>query len=318
MDGQVHSLDDEISLDRYKQHTIEAVVDRLVISREGEKEEQKAARTRVTDSVETALKFGEGYVTINLVDKNEDINFSEHLACPEHGTTISEVEPRTFSFNTPQGACPDCQGLGSKLEIDPERIIPDADRTLNEGAIASMEWSGPKEEGGYYWQGLQAAAKAYRIDLDKPVRELTPDQMNIILYGTGDKQVQMTYKNSNGHEFRFWRAFEGVITNLERRYKETNSEYIREKINEFMSDRPCPTCQGKRLNPAALAVTVDDVNIITVTSWPVLTTLEWVKKISGKNSPLTSKQKAIAERVLKEISERLSFLVNVGLGLSDA
>ena len=313
VDGQVHSLDDEINLDRYKQHTIEAVVDRLVISHEGEKEEQKAARTRVTDSVETALKFGEGYVTINLVDKKDDINFSEHLACPEHGTTISEVEPRTFSFNTPQGACPDCQGLGSKLEIDPERIIPDSDRTLNEGAIASMEWSGPKEEGGYYWQGLQAAAKTYRIDMDTPVRELTADQMKIILYGTGEKQVQMTYKNSNGHEFKFWRAFEGVITNLERRYKETNSEYIREKISEFMSDRPCPTCQGRRLNPAALAVTVDDVNIISVTSWPVLTTLEWVKKISGKNSPLTSKQKAIAERVLKEISERLSFLVNVGL-----
>ena len=313
VDGQVHSLDDEISLDRYRQHTIEAVVDRLVISHEGEKEEQKAAITRVTDSVETALKFGEGYVTINLVDKNEDINFSEHLACPEHGTTISEVEPRTFSFNTPQGACPDCQGLGSKLEIDPERIIPDADRTLNEGAIASMEWSGPKEEGGYYWQGLQAAAKTYKIDLDKPVRELSPDQMNIILYGTGEKQVQMTYKNSNGHEFKFWRAFEGVITNLERRYKETNSEYIREKINEFMSDRPCPTCQGKRLNPAALAVTVDDVNIITVTSWPVLNTLEWVKKLAAKNSPLTSKQKAIAERILKEITERLFFLVNVGL-----
>ena len=313
VDGKVYNLDDDISLDRYKQHTIEAVVDRLVISNEGDKEERKAARTRVTDSVETALKFGEGYVSITLVDKDEDIHFSEHLACPEHGTTISEVEPRTFSFNTPQGACPDCQGLGSKLEIDPERIIPDLDRTLNEGAIASMEWSGPKEEGGYYWQGLEATAKAYRIDLDKPVRELTQDQLKIILYGTGDRQVQMTYKNSNGHEFRFSRAFEGVITNLERRYRETNSEYIREKISEFMSDRPCPTCHGKRLNPAALAVTVDDVNIITVTAWPVLNTLEWVKKISGKNSPLTSKQKAIAERVLKEITERLFFLVNVGL-----
>jgi excinuclease ABC subunit A len=313
VDGTVYNLDDDISLDRYKQHTMESVVDRLVISHETDKEEQKSARTRVTDSVETALKFGEGYVSVNLVDKNEDIHFSEHLACPEHGTTISEVEPRTFSFNTPQGACPDCQGLGSKLEIDPERIIPDSDRTLNEGAIASMEWSGPKEEGGYYWQGLEAAARAYHIDLDKPVHELTQDQLKVILYGTGDRQVQMTYKNSNGHEFRFSRAFEGVITNLERRYRETNSEFIREKISEFMSDRPCPTCQGKRLNPAALAVTVDDVNIITVTSWPVLNTLEWVKKISSKNSPLTSKQKAIAERVLKEISERLFFLVNVGL-----
>jgi excinuclease ABC subunit A len=313
VDGTVYSLDDEINLDRYKQHTIEAVVDRLVISADGSKEDRKAASTRLTDSVETALKFGEGYVSVNLVDKKEDIHFSEHLACPEHGVSIAEVEPRTFSFNTPQGACPDCQGLGSKLEIDPERIIPDPDRSLNEGAIASMEWSGPKEEGGYYWQGLEAAAHAYKIDLDKPVRELTQEQMHVILYGTGDRQVRMTYKNSNGQEFSFSRAFEGVITNLERRYRETNSEYIREKISEFMSDRPCPSCGGKRLNPSALAVTVDDVNIISVTSWPVLKTLEWIKKISGKNTPLTSKQRAIAERVIKEISERLSFLVNVGL-----
>jgi excinuclease ABC subunit A len=313
VDGAVHALEDDIELDRYKQHTIEAVVDRLVITQEGEKEERKAARTRLTESVETALKFGEGYATINLADKKEDIHYSEHLACPEHGVSIAEVEPRTFSFNTPQGACPDCQGLGSKLEIDPERIIPDPDLSLNEGAITSMEWSGPKDEGGYYWQGLQAAAKAYRIDLDAPIRELTKAQLNVVLYGTGDKQIAMTYKNSNGNEFKFTRAFEGVITNLERRYKETNSDYMREKISEFMSDRPCPTCGGKRLNPAALAVTVDDVNIIQATSWPVLKTLEWVRKISGKNSPLTPKQKTIAERVIKEISERLSFLVNVGL-----
>lgn len=313
VDGTVSSLDDEIELDRYKQHTIEAVVDRLVISNNGDKEERKSARSRLTDSVETALKFGEGYVSVNLVDKKEDVHFSEHLACPEHGTTIAEVEPRTFSFNTPQGACPDCQGLGSKLEIDPDRIIPDQDLSFNEGAIASMEWSGPKVEGGYYWQSLINAAKAYKIDLDKPVKDLSKDQLRIILYGTGDKQIQMTYQNANGNEFRFTRAFEGVITNLERRYRETNSEYIREKISEFMSDRPCPTCKGKRLNPAALAVTVDDVNIVEANSWPVLKTLDWVKKIGGKNSPLTSKQKAIAERVIREISERLSFLVNVGL-----
>jgi excinuclease ABC subunit A len=313
VDGAAYSLDDEIELDRYKQHTIEAVVDRLVISHEGDKEEKKAARTRLTDSVETALKFGEGYLTINLVDKKEDLNFSEHLACPEHGVSISEIEPRTFSFNTPQGACQDCQGLGSKLEIDPERIIPDDSLSLNDGAIISMEWSGPKEEGGYYWQSLINASKAFKIDLDKPVKELTKDNLKIVLYGTGDKQIQMTYQGANGNEFKFTRAFEGVITNLERRYRETNSEYIREKISEFMSDRPCPACNGKRLNPAALAVTVDDVNIITATSWPVSTTLDWVKKISGKNSPLTSKQKTIAERVIKEIHERLNFLVNVGL-----
>ncbi|MBV6452588.1 MAG: UvrABC system protein A [Anaerolineales bacterium] len=313
VDGTVHSLDDEIELDRYKQHTIEAVVDRLVVSNDGSKEDKKSALTRLTDSIETALKFGEGYLTIHLVDKKEDIQYSEHLACPEHGTTIPEVEPRTFSFNTPQGACPECQGLGSKLEIDPDRIIPDRDLSLNEGAIASMEWSGPKVEGGFYWQSLINASKAYKIDLDKPVKDLSKEQLKIVLYGTGDKQIAMTYQSANGNEFKFSRAFEGVITNLERRYRETNSEFIREKISEFMSDRPCPTCKGKRLNPAALAVTVDNVNIVEANSWPVLQTLEWVKKLAGKNSPLTSKQKAIAERVIKEIHERLSFLVNVGL-----
>ncbi|MBI4762540.1 MAG: excinuclease ABC subunit UvrA [Chloroflexota bacterium] len=341
VDGTVYSLDDEIELDRYKQHTIEAVVDRLVISREGTKEDQKAALTRLTDSVETALKFGEGYVTVSLQSHSQqsdnrqsnsrqshrsntsdyqtsdyqtnDLHFSEHLACPEHGSTIPEVEPRTFSFNTPQGACPDCQGLGSKLEIDPDRIIPDRDLSLNEGAIASMEWSGPKVEGGYYWQSLVNACKAFKIDMDKPVRELTKEQLDIILYGTGDRQIQMTYQSAGGNEFKFSRAFEGIITNLERRYRETNSEYIREKIAEFMSDRPCPSCGGKRLNPAALAVTVDGVNIVEANSWHVLKTLEWIKKLSGKNSPLSAKQKKIAERVLKEIHERLTFLVNVGL-----
>ncbi|HRJ76583.1 MAG TPA: excinuclease ABC subunit UvrA, partial [Anaerolineales bacterium] len=312
VDGTVQSLDDEIELDRYKQHTIEAVVDRLVISKEGTKEDKRAARTRLTDSVETALKFGEGYVTVNLVDKKEDIAFSEHLACPVHGSTVPEIESRTFSFNTPQGACPECQGLGSKLEIDPDRIIPDRDLSLNEGAIVSMEW-GPKEEGGYYWQSLQGVCNASKINMDKPVRELTKEQLKLVLYGTGDKQIQMVYRNTNGSEFKFTRAFEGVITNLERRYKETSSDWMREKIAEYMSDRPCPACGGKRLNPAALAVTVDDVNIVEANSWPVLKTLDWVKKISGKSSPLTSKQKTIAERVIREIHERLNFLVNVGL-----
>jgi len=312
VDGTVSSLDDEIELDRYKQHTIEAVVDRLVISNQGSKEDGKAALTRLTDSVETALKFGEGYITINLVDKQEDIQYSEYLACPEHGTTVPEVEPRTFSFNTPQGACPDCQGLGSKLEIDPDRVIPDRDLSLNEGAIVTSEW-GPREEGGYYWQSLQGVCNASKIDMDKPVNELTKEQIDLVLYGTGDKQIKMVYKNISGNEFKFTRAFEGVITNLERRYRETSSEWMREKISEYMSDRPCPSCKGKRLHPAALAVTVDDVNIVEANSWPVLQTLEWIKKIAGKNTPLTSKQKTIAERVIKEIHERLNFLVNVGL-----
>ncbi|GAB4504213.1 MAG: excinuclease ABC subunit UvrA [Anaerolineales bacterium] len=334
VDGQVYSLDDEISLDRYKQHTIEAVVDRLVISHPQEEEERKAARTRLTDSIETALKFGEGYVTVSIVESREqragssedgqelvstpysrlsDMHFSEHLACPEHGSTVPEIEPRTFSFNTPHGACPDCQGLGNKLEIDPGRIIPDPDRSLNEGAIASLEWSGPKEEGGYYWQSLEATARHYKIDLNKPVRELTREQLDIILYGTRGQEVEMRYTNPNGNEFKFKRAFEGVIGNLERRYRDTNSEYIRSKISEFMSDRPCPTCNGARLNPGALAVTVADANIVQVTSWPVNRTLAWIERLASDKSLLNARQKAIAERIIKEIHERLNFLVNVGL-----
>lgn len=326
VDGVVYSLDEEISLDRYKQHTIEAVVDRLVLSHSESDEERKSARTRLTDSVETALKFGEGYITIAVLesgrqqgermpdeDKVKDLYFSEHLACPEHGSSIPEIEPRTFSFNTPHGACPDCQGLGSRLEIDPNRLIPDPERSLNEGAIISLEWAGPKEEGGYYWQSLEAAARHYHIDLNAPVRTLTREQLDIILYGTGGQEVDMTYRNGNGSEFKFKRAFEGVITNLERRYRETNSEYIRSKISEFMSDRPCPTCNGARLNPGALAVTVDGFNIVEVSSWPVKRTLDWIKRLSSNDSPLTPRQQAVAKRVLKEIHERLNFLVNVGL-----
>ncbi len=337
VDGTVHSLDEEIELDRYKIHTIEAVVDRLVISHPEDKEERKANRTRLTDSVETALKFGDGYVTVSILDtrhpildirnsmtesphiesrksnieiSNNDLHFSEHLACPEHGVSIPEIEPRTFSFNTPHGACPECQGLGTKLEIDPDRIIPDKERSLMDGAIISMEWSGPKEEGGYYWQSLEAAARAYHIDLNKPVSELTEEQLNVILYGTGGKQVAMTYHSGSGSEFKFSRAFEGVITNLERRYRDTNSEYIRAKISEFMSNKPCPACNGKRLRPEAIAVTVDDANIIEVTAWPVIRTLEWAQKLGKK---LNARQRAISERILKEIVERLTFLVNVGL-----
>jgi excinuclease ABC subunit A len=313
VDGEVHSLDDEINLDRYKIHTIESVVDRLVIAHPEEAEEKKANRTRLTESIETALKFGDGYLTVAILDtqnSNNDLHFSEHLACPEHGISIPEIEPRTFSFNTPHGACPDCQGLGTKLEIDPDRIIPDRERSLVDGAIVSLEWSGPKEEGGYYWQSLVNAARAFHIDLNKPVKDLSKEHLNIVLYGTGDKQVQMVYQNANGNEFKFTRAFEGVITNLERRYRDTQSEWIRAKISEYMTNKPCPTCNGKRLRPEAIAVTVNDANIIEVTAWPVIRTLEWAQKLGKK---LTARQKAISERILKEVTERLSFLVNVGL-----
>jgi excinuclease ABC subunit A len=316
VDGKVHELEEEIQMDRYKIHNIEAVVDRLVIRPSSEDEDGKAFLSRLTDSVETALKFGDGYLIIQDItqaDAPHDLYFSEHLACPEHGSVLPEIEPRTFSFNTPHGACPDCQGLGGKLEIDPEMLIPDPDLSLADGAVVLQEWSGPKEEGGYYWQSLESAAEYYDIDLRTPVRKLPKEKLDIVLYGTRGKEIPITYRSGRGHEFTFDRQFEGVIGNLERRYNETASEYQREKISAYMSMRPCPTCQGKRLRREALAVTIDNENIVRVTEWPILHTLEWIKRLNGPNTPLNTRQQAIAERILKEIQERLGFLVDVGL-----
>jgi len=316
VDEKVYNLDDEkeIQLEKYKIHNIEAVVDRLVISKGQSADEERAFRSRLTDSVETALKVGEGYITAqNLsVEPAQDLQYSEHLACPEHGVSLPEIEPRTFSFNTPHGACPDCQGLGSKQEIDPDLLIPDTDRSLTDGAIVAMEWNSGREEGGYYWQHLEAVAEQFKIDLDAPVRTLPKEKLDLVLYGTGGQEVTVQIKGRE-RASTFKAAFEGVIPNLERRYRESNSEYIRNKITEYMSDLPCPTCHGKRLRPEALAITVDDKNIVEVTDWPVIGTLDWIQKLSGPESSLTQRQRAISERILKEIIDRLGFLVNVGL-----
>ena len=316
VDGEIYPLEEDISLDRYKMHNIEAVVDRIILRRPEDPEEAQGFRSRLTDSIETALKFGDGNLIIDDITNPEEPNdlfFSEHLACPEHGVSLPEIEPRTFSFNTPHGACPDCQGLGGKLEIDPDLLIPDANMTLNEGAIAISEWSGPRDEGGYYWQTLEAAAEAFGIDLDAPVERIPKEKLEIILYGTNGRKVTVHYRNKNGRKATFDTTFEGVIRNLERRYNETNSEYMRDKISEFMSERTCPTCGGARLRPEALAVTVGGVNIIEITRWHVLRTLGWVKQLSGEDTPLTPKQQVIADRILKELLARLGFLVDVGL-----
>ncbi len=314
VDGTVYNLDEEVTLDRYKIHTIEAVVDRLVVTHAEDSEEARTFRSRLTDSVETGLKVGEGYLTVqNLsVEPPLDLYFSEHLACPEHGISLPEIEPRTFSFNTPHGACPDCQGLGSRLEIDPDLLIPDQERSFNDGAIIALEWSGPREQGGYYWQMVEAVAKAYKIDLDAPVNTLKQDDINRILYGTGGEQFTVSMDGRNERKTTFQTNFEGVIPNLERRYRETQSDYIRNKISEFMSDRPCPTCKGERLRPEALAVTVQESNIVEVTSWPVNKTLEFIKRLSEPGA-LTTRDTVVAERILKEIKARLGFLVDVGL-----
>ncbi len=339
IDGVVRILDEPIEMDRYKIHHIDAVVDRLVLQHPYDPEEARNFLTRLTDSVETALKFGEGYLIVHLLnpvgkpapsglvqqshdelkDKTSeepepiDIFFSEHLACPSCQLSFPEIEPRTFSFNTPHGACPECQGLGGKLEIDPDLIIPNKDLSINEGAIDVSSWDGPRDEGGWYWQTLEAAANYYQIDLNAPVCELPPAKLNVILYGSNGREIPMRYTNARGNQYTFKRVFEGVIGNLERRYNETSSEYWRERIESLMNMTTCPMCEGKRLRREALAVTVADTNIITVTGWPVRITCRWVEKLSSDDTVLTNRQKIIASRILRELQERLGFLVNVGL-----
>ncbi|MBE9474136.1 MAG: excinuclease ABC subunit UvrA, partial [Chloroflexi bacterium] len=316
VDGEILELDQEISLDRYKNHNIEAVVDRLILHKPEQAEEAENFRTRLTDSIETALKFGDGYLIIldiTNAKEPEELYFSEHLACSEHGTSLPEIEPRTFSFNTPHGACPECQGLGGKLEIDPQLLIPDPGVSFSDGAIAVSEWSGPREEGGYYWQTLEAAANEYEINLEVPVRSIPEEKLKIILYGTNGKEVTVHYKNRNGRQATFRTPFEGVINNLHRRYNETNSEYMRVKISEFMSEHTCTNCHGARLRPEALAVTIDDHNIISITKWPVQRTLKWINLLNSPKTIFSEREKIIASRILKEIIDRLGFLVDVGL-----
>jgi len=305
VDGVVREVDEEIELDRYKLHTIEAVVDRLIIPEEID----DGFRTRLTDSVETALRLGDGIVVINDVsaDPPRDLLYSEHLACPVCGISLPEIEPRTFSFNSPHGACRTCQGLGTRTELDPDLIVPNPDLSLEEGAIVA--WN-TDDHDGYYWQLLEATAHHYHIPTDRPWRELTPAQRNLILYGSGGEEIPITYTARDGGRRIYRTPFEGVVPNLQRRYRETTSDYIRAKIEEFMTRRPCPACGGARLRPEALAVTVGGQNIYELTRWPASRLLEWLDALEGQ---LTPKERAIADRILKEVRSRLQFMVNVGL-----
>ena len=314
VDGKVTSLDTEIKLDRYKIHNIEAIVDRIVIPDNPVQEDLNAFITRLTDSVETSLKFGEGYLIVQNIseDPPQDLFYSESLACPEHGVSLPEIEPRNFSFNTPHGACPECQGLGFRQEIDPGLIIPDDNLSLNDGAISAMEWNDARENRKYYWQMLNAAAKAFKIDMDNPICDLTEKELDVVLYGSGGKEIEMDLQGSS-HRHIIKTKWEGVINNLKRRYRETNSEYIRSRIADYMNDSPCPTCHGNRLRPESLAVTIDGKNIMEVTDWAVERTLPWIRSFMGKESVLNQRDQVIADRVLKEIHDRLQFLVNVGL-----
>jgi len=305
VDGQVHEVDEEFNLDRYKPHTIEAVVDRLIIPSAPD----NGFRSRLTDSVETALRLGDGVVIIQDVTSAEprDLLFSEHLACPFCGISLPEIEPRTFSFNSPHGACPTCQGLGTRMELDPDLLVPNPDLSLEEGAI--QFWNTADHE-GYYWQSIVAAARHYHIPLDRPWRDLTPAQQRVILYGSAGEEVPMQYTSRDGRQSTFRAAYEGVVPNMLRRYRETSSDYIRSAIEEYMARRPCPDCHGARLRPEALAVTVASRSIHEIGGWTARRLLEWVDEL---NTLLTEREWLIARRILKEVRARLQFMVNVGL-----
>ncbi len=312
VNGQVRDVDEEIVLDRYKMHTIEAVVDRLIIGKGAEEED----RSRVADSVETALKLGGGVMLVSDVtgEQPKDMLFSEHFACVHCGVSLPEIEPRTFSFNSPHGACPACTGLGTKMEFDPELIIPNRDLTLAEGAI--RPWMRESSQ-NYFFQLLKAVGEHYDIPLDVPVRELTPEQLDIILYGgRKDEKILLRYRNQYGRERVYETTYEGVIPNLERRYKETTSDYWRGEMERYMAIRPCPVCEGKRLKPESLAVTVAGKSIDQVAAMSVSELLRWIETLQGgegQATPLTERQQTIARQILKEIHARLTFMVNVGL-----
>lgn len=318
VNGEVIDVDTPPDLDRYKMHTIEVVVDRLVIRHyeDQNSEEAQSAITRLTDSVETALEMGDGFVIINDVTQSDnpvDHVFSERLACPNGHGSFPEIEPRTFSFNTPYGACPTCQGLGVQLKIEPTLVVPEPELSLAEGAVQAEAW--PQGQDSFTMQYLASVCNALGIDFESPWEKLPAEHQQIILYGAGDQRIKIQYVGSNGNERTFNTVYEGIIPNLERRYHETSSDYMRNKIEEVMVERPCPDCKGKRLNPWALAVTIGGISIYEVTTQPVKKVKAWVDSLHEDTSEngLTAMETEIATQVLKEIKSRIDFMVNVGL-----
>jgi len=297
VDGEQRLLDEEIELDKKFKHTIEVIVDRLTMKPD--------VRHRLFDSIETALALADGLVTIDLVDTGEEQTFSERFACPEHGVGLPELQPRIFSFNSPHGACPRCTGLGAQQEIDPDLLVPDPELSISEGAL--VPWSVGNST--YYESVIQAIADRYEIDIDKPWRDLTEEQQNLFLYGTDGDKVYVTYRNRMGRRRAYMLAFEGIVPSLERRYRETDSAGQRERIEEYMSFRPCPVCKGARLKPEVLAVTVGGRNIHEFTQMSVTRAAEFLEGLR-----LTETEELIGRRIIKEIRERLAFLENVGVG----
>ena len=297
-DGSIYDLTEEIKLDKNKKHNIEVVVDRLVI--------RSDIARRLTDSVETASNLSGGLVLLNIVGEDRDILFSQNYACEDCGISIEELSPRMFSFNNPFGACPTCTGLGSQLKVDVDLIIPNKDLSILEGAITASGWNNVKGD-SISRMYFEALAKQYKFKLTTPVKDLPPEVMDVILHGTKGEKLKLTYERENG-QGTLMQAFEGVVNNLERRYRETQSDAMRRDLEDCMSQRPCPDCGGKRLRKEALAVTVGDINIDDFCHKSVTEALAFIDGLT-----LSEQKMRIAERILKEIKSRLGFLQSVGL-----
>ena len=298
VDGNLYELDEEIKLEKNKKHHIEVVVDRLIV--------RPDIQQRLTDSVETASALAGGIVVVNLLREEQDLTFSQNYACDECGISIEELTPRMFSFNSPFGACPTCTGLGSQLKADPALIIPDESLSILDGAIVASGWNSIRSD-GISRMYFEALAKKYQFSLRTPVKDLPQAVRQVILYGTNGEKLELHYDQPRGKGV-LYQAFEGVANNLERRYRETQSDAAKKEIEEYMTECPCPACQGRRLRPEALAVTVGDLSIHALTELPVDQELEFFQ-----NLHLTDTQMLIAAQILKEIKSRLGFLQSVGL-----
>jgi excinuclease ABC subunit A len=308
VDGEQRLLEEPIELDKKFKHTIEVVVDRLVMKAD--------LRQRLAQSIETATSLAEGLVVIDVIDgalpdgsnaqgHSSVMTFSENFACPEHGVSLPELEPRIFSFNSPHGACPRCTGLGAQLEIDPDLLVPDTSLSISEGAL--VPWTIGSQS--FYDSVVQAIADRYEISLDTPWRQLLDEEQDRFLYGTNGDRILVTYRNRMGRKRQYTMAFEGLVSNLQRRYKETDSSQQRERIEEYMSFRPCPTCKGARLKPEVLAVTIGGRSIHEFTQLSVTAALRFLDTLE-----LTKTEELIGRRIVKEVRERLTFLENVGVG----
>ncbi|MBC1797603.1 excinuclease ABC subunit UvrA [Listeria booriae] len=295
IDGEMYDIGDDIDLEKNKKHSIDIVIDRIVV--------KEGITSRLFDSIESALRLADGYAVVDVMGEKE-LLFSEHYACPYCGFSVGELEPRMFSFNSPFGACPTCDGLGTKLEVDIDTVIPDMSLTLNEGAI--VPWKPISSQ--YYPKMLACACAEFKIDMDTPLQDLSKEHLDIILHGSNGKEFYFEYKNDFGMTRETNIPFEGIIPNVERRYRETSSDFTREQMAQYMTDLPCPSCKGYRLKEEALAVKINKTHLGEVSNFSIIEALNFFDEVT-----LSEKETQIAKPILKEVRQRLGFLKNVGL-----